>query len=110
MKPSAKYICGLCHKLRMMGISCDEPAYIYGDNKSVLFNTSIPESTLKKKSQSLSYHFVREGVARDEWQTAYLNPHDNPANLLTEPLPSEEKQRGFVMMILHHIFPTMRAD
>ena len=49
-----------------MGIPCEGPAYICGDNKSVLANTSIPDSTLKKKSQSIAYHVIREGVARDE--------------------------------------------
>jgi len=67
----------------------DEPAYIYGDNQSVLANTSRPESTLKKKSNSICYHFVREGCARDEWRTSYVNTHDNVSDLLTKPLPSE---------------------
>ena len=75
-----------------------------GDNQSVLANTTIPDSTLKKKSQSIPYHFVREGVARDEWRTTYVNTHENPADLLTKPLPSGEKRHMFVRMILHHIF------
>ena len=66
MKQCTEYVRGLRYKLRMMGILCEAPTFIYGDNQSVLFNTSIPESTLKKKSQSIAYHFVREGSARDE--------------------------------------------
>ena len=77
---------------------------MYGDNQSVLYNTTIPESTLKKKSQSIAYHFVREGSARDEWHTAYVNTHLNPADLLTKPLAPGEKRRGFIRMLLHHIF------
>ena len=104
MKQCTEYVRGLRYKLRMMGIPCDEPTYVYGDNKSVLFNTSIPESTLKKKSQSIAYHFVRQGAARDEWRTAYVNTHLNPADLLTKPLPAGEKRYGFVQMLLHHIY------
>lgn len=104
MKQCTEYIRGLRYKLRMMGIPCDGPAYIYGDNKSVLFNTSIPDSTLKKKSQSIAYHFVREGAARDEWRIAYVNTHDNPADLLTKPLPGGEKRTRFVRMTLHYIY------
>ena len=104
MKQCTEYIRGLRYKLRMMGIPCEGPAYVYGDNKSVLFNTSIPDSVLKKKSQSIAYHFVREGAARDEWRTTYVNTHDNPADLLTKPLPAGEKRHGFVRMILHHVF------
>ena len=87
-----------------MGITCTSPAFIFGDNQSVLANTTIPDSTLKKKSQSIAYHFVREGVARDKWRTAYVNTYLNPADLLTKPLPSGEKRTGFVCMIIHYIF------
>ena len=62
------------------------------------------DSTLKKKSQSIAYHFVREGTARDEWRLAYVNTHDNEADLLTKTLPAGEKRHGFVRNILHHIF------
>ena len=86
-----------------MGIPVEGPTYIYGDNQSVLANTTIPDSTLKK-SQSIAYHFVREGVARDEWKTSYVNTHDNKANLLTKQLPHGEKRKGFVSNLFHHIF------
>ena len=66
-----------------MGIPVEGPTCIYGDNQSVLANTTIPDSALKKKSQSIAYHFVREGVARDEWRALYVNTHDNEVDLLT---------------------------
>jgi hypothetical protein len=93
----------------MMGIACEEPAYISGDNQSVLYNTSIPDSTLKKKSQSIAYHFVREGSARDEWRTSYVSTHENEADLLTKMLPAGEKRKGFVRNLLHHIFSPSAA-
>ena len=103
MKQAAEYVRGLRYKLRIMGIRVDEPAFIFGDNKSVLFNTTNPQSTLKKKSNAIAYHFVREGVARDEWRTAYVYSDDNVADMLTKPL-SGSKQVKFVWMILQHIF------
>ena len=48
MKQCCEYVRGLRYKLRMMGISCDDPMFIYGDNQSVLANTTIPDSTFKK--------------------------------------------------------------
>ena len=104
MKQCCEYVRGLRYKLRMMGISCDDPMFIYGDNQSVLANTTIPDLTLKKKSQSITYHFVREGAAWDEWQMTYVNTHENEADLLTKELPSGEKRKSFVRRLLHHIF------
>ena len=87
----------------MVGIPCDFPSFIFGDNKSVLTNLSNPFSMLKKKSSSIAYHFVREGVAKDKWCVTYINTHDNLADLLTKPLPSGDKRNKFIMMVLHHI-------
>ena len=42
MKQCCEYVRGLRYKLRMMGISCEDPTFIYGDNQSVLANTTIP--------------------------------------------------------------------
>jgi len=46
----------------MMRIPCDGTTYVYGDNKSVLFNASSPDYVLKKKPNNIAYHFVRERV------------------------------------------------
>ena len=84
-----------------MGIPCEDLAFVYGDNKLVLVNTSIPGSTFKKKMNSLSYHFIREGYARDVWHTAYVNTHFNLADLFTKCLPSGEKRWGFARRLLY---------
>jgi hypothetical protein len=103
MKQCCEFLRGLRCKLRMMGIPVIGPCHIQGDNQSVLANTTEPGSTLKKKSQSIAYHFVREGVAKDEWRTSYVNTHANEADLLTKQLPSGEKRHGHVRNLLHHI-------
>ena len=104
MKHCCEYLRGLRYKLRMMGIEVKGPAHIWGDNQSVLCNTSVPDSTLNKKSQSIAYHLVREGVARDYWRTAYVSTHENPVDLLTKVLPKGDKRRVFVWMLHHRIF------
>ena len=48
MKQCRKYLQGLQYKLWMMGIPCEGPAYIYGDNQLVLAKSTMPDSTLKK--------------------------------------------------------------
>ena len=87
----------------MIGIPVDGPAFIYGDNKSVLSNSSIRESVLKKKSNSVAYNFVREGSASDERRVAYVKTHENIADLLTKPLGGE-KRKTFIRRLLHHLF------
>ena len=49
---------------------------------SVLYHVFITHSTLKKKGNSIAYHYVREGAARDEWRTNYVNIKDNLANFV----------------------------
>ena len=87
-----------------MGIPCVTPTYIFGDNQSVLLvNSTNPYSQLKKNSSSVAYHFVREGVAKDEWGITYVNTHDNIADLLTKPTALGEKRTKLTSMLLHHI-------
>ncbi len=101
MKQATEYVRGLRYKLGMMGITVDEPTFVFGDNQSVLANTTAPASTLKKKSNAFAYHFVCKGCACDEWRTAYINMNDNIADLLTKPLAGLKRSK-FVQMILHH--------
>ena len=86
MKQVTAYNRGLRFKLRMMGITVDEPAYVFGDNQLVLANTTAPGSTLKKKFNAIVFHFVQEGCAHDEWQTTYINTDENVNDLLTKSL------------------------
>ena len=73
MKHCCEYIRGLRYKIRMMGIPLTHNAFIYGDNQSVLWNTTCPDSVLKKKNHSISFHYIREGCAASEWKTSYTN-------------------------------------
>ena len=54
---------GLRYKLRMMGIQVDGPTNAFCDNKSVVKNSTKPESTLKKKHNAIAYHQVRKAQA-----------------------------------------------
>ncbi len=58
MKQATEYVRGLQYKLRMMGITVDEHAFVYRDNQSVLANTTNPASMLKKILNAIAYHFI----------------------------------------------------
>ena len=105
MKQCCEYLKGLRYKVRMMGILIEHCCFITGDNKSVLYNTTLPDSTLKKKSHSIAYHYVREGCARDEWKTSYVHTDDNPADICTKALPSGVKRCNKIRSIMYDIYP-----
>ena len=86
------------------GDTCVEPMLFYGDNQSILWNTSVPDSMLKKKTSSVAYHFVWEGVSNDEWRTAYIRTSENPSDLLTKSLPSGMNRESKVKRILYDIY------
>ena len=89
----------------MMGIPVSNPVFIYGDNQSVLWNTTLPESTLKNNSNSIAYQFVREGNAREEWRTAYIKTDTNPSGLMTKALPARNNRKRKVQAIMYNIYP-----
>ena len=100
-KQAVKYVRGLCYKLRIMGIACEELAFIYGDNMSFLSNTTISASALKKKMNSLLYHFICKGCARADWRSAHVNTHLNCADLPTKCLPTGLKYSGCIRKFLY---------
>jgi len=103
MKSGIEALRGICYKLRMMGVPLTGPSYIFGDNMSVIHNTQRPESTLKKKSCSVAYHFCREAVAMDECRTCHIPTALNPADLCTKVLYGN-KRRMLVRSILFDIY------
>ncbi len=78
MKHGEETLRGLRYKVRMMGIPLTGPSYIYGDNKSQVTNSSRPESTLKKKCNSICYHAIRESVAMGESLITHIKTDDKP--------------------------------
>ena len=87
----------------MMGVPLTGPTYIYGDNMSVIYNTSRLESTLKKKSNSICYHAVREAVASGECLTTHCKIGENYSDMMTKVLFGQKK-RDNVARILYDIW------
>ena len=71
MKTGVEELRGTRYKLRMMVVPLTGPTYVYCNNMSVIYNTSEPESTLKKKSNSICYHALRTAVASGEFLTTH---------------------------------------
>jgi Reverse transcriptase (RNA-dependent DNA polymerase) len=84
LKVATDLIKGLRYKVRMMGIPLDGPTHTRVDNMSIVQNASMPESTLKKKCNSIAYHYVRESVAAGVIKIQFINSESNIADMLTK--------------------------
>ena len=91
MRISRDFIVEMRIKLKMFGCPILGPANVYCNNKEVVSNTSLPESTLSKKHNSINYHVIREAVAAGIMQVAKENTLSNLADALTKLLPYLKK-------------------
>lgn len=90
----------LRYKLRMFGVPIDGPANVFCDNKSVATNSSVPQSTLQKKHNSICYHRVREAAAAGTIRIAWVPSEENLADVLSKPLPTPTR-RSLIRMFLY---------
>ena len=92
MRISRDFIVEMRIKLKMFGCPIHGAANVYCDNRGVVLNTSIPESTLSKKHNSINYHVIREAVAAGIMRVAKEDTLSNLADALTKLLPYSKKQ------------------
>ena len=88
----------------MMDIPVKNPVFPYGDNQSLLWNTVVPDSTVKKKSSAVDYHFVREGVAKKEWVTGYINTSENCSDLIKKTVSSGQDRSRNIRQLIYDIY------
>ena len=82
----------------MMGVPIEGPTHMYGDNMSTIHKTQCSESQVKKKSNSICYHAVKEAVAMGELLTGHVKTDENPADILTKGLGGGIKRKNLVQM------------
>ena len=68
----------------MFGVPLDGPANCRLDNEAMVTNSTVPESTLKKKCHSIAYHYNREAVACRQSRLAWEPTASNLADMLTK--------------------------
>jgi hypothetical protein len=94
---------GLRYELRMMGVALSGPTYVYGDNMSVVHNTQQPESVLKKKSNSICYHAVRESAVMGDSIIGHVPSVDNPADICTKVVTGGQKRNHLICLLVHDL-------
>ena len=75
---------GLRYKLRMFGVPLESSANIFCNNEAVYKNSSIPESVLRKKHHSISYHICHEVVAAGTVRISKEGTQTNLSGLFTK--------------------------
>ena len=62
-KTATEQIMDLRNTLRYLAVSIMTKAYTFGDSKSVVTSSTIPQSILNKRHNMVSSHRVRETIA-----------------------------------------------
>ena len=86
-RQAVEQIIELRHTLRYLGVPLDGPAWLFGDNQSVVNSSTLPYSTLSKRWNVLSYCKCREAIAAGIVRFEHIPGTENPADILTKALP-----------------------
>ena len=100
LKAAVEIICGLRYKVRFMGIPIDKETHVMVDNMSMVYNTTRLESTLKKKSNSLAYHFIRESTVAKEIKIQHVGAKDNMSDMLSKSQSGPDRKQLAQMLLM----------
>jgi hypothetical protein len=85
LRVATELIIEIRYMLRSLGMALDGLALMLGDNMSVVLNTTVPSSVLKKKNNAIAYHHVREAIAEMMMRFAYIKSEEHVSDVLTKP-------------------------
>ena len=93
------------YTLRMLGCEVKGHTVLFGDNKSMINNTSLTHSMLKKRSNANCYHRVQEAVAAGYIRMVHCGTKFNLADMGTKALNGPDHQR----LLWNQSFPPASA-
>jgi hypothetical protein len=73
----------LCYTLRMLSVPVVH-SYMFGDNQSVVLNSTVLHSQLNKCHNALAYHRFLEAIAADILQFFHIDGKKNPTDILSK--------------------------
>ncbi|MGL4933428.1 MAG: reverse transcriptase domain-containing protein, partial [Aeromonas sp.] len=82
-RAATEQIMDLRYTLRMLGVPIGD-SYMFGDNQSVVTNSTVPHSKLNKRHNALAYHRVREAIAAKILKFFHIEGKNNPADVLSK--------------------------
>eukprot|EP00957_Ditylum_brightwellii_P114373 8720440-Ditylum_brightwellii.AAC.1 len=85
MKTAVEEVMVLRYMLQCLGVRVTKPSFILGNNLSMILNSTIPSSLLKKKHVAISYHMTREAKTPKIVHPVKTKGDWNFVNVLTKP-------------------------
>jgi hypothetical protein len=79
---SKEIILEIRYMIWSLEVTLDGPALMLGHNMSVVLNTTVPSSVLKKKHNEIAYHCVREAIAARIMRFAYIKNEENVSDVI----------------------------
>ena len=83
-RQAVEQVMDLRYTIRIMGIPLDGPAWMFGDNQSVLTSSTVLHSSLIKRHNALSYHRAREAIAAGTINFMHVEGKCNPSDIITK--------------------------
>ena len=70
--------------LRYLGVPVKGSSILFGDNQSVVTNSTVPHSKLGRRHNALAYHRTREAIAAGILRFHHISGDENPADVLSK--------------------------
>ena len=70
--------------LRYLGVPIRDQSWMFGDNRTVVNQSTLPDAKLHKRHYLLSYHRVREAIAAKVVNFLHIDGRINPADILSK--------------------------
>lgn len=80
---STKLILETRYMLKLLGAQIDSPVLMLGDKMSVVLNTTVPSSVVRKKCCAIIYHGVCEAIVATGLSFAKIPSTDNIVDVFT---------------------------
>ncbi len=81
---AVEQIIDIRNTLRYFGVPVTGMTYMFGDNQSVITNSTLPHSQLNKRHNALSYHKVREAIASKMVGFFKISGKENPYDIMSK--------------------------
>ena len=94
-------IIDLRNSFRYLGVPICETSYVWGDNESQVTSSTFPYARLNKRHNILSYHFVRNMVAKGFIHISHIPSKYNLADILSKHWSHQASYNNLIKPLLN---------